>query len=482
MKNEENFLLKRTKIIATIGPSFSSEELLRSSIENGVNALRINFAHNTLDYHKRIISIIRKIRQETGYNVAILGDIAGPKLRASLFNTDELILNENETVFIFCDKKTPNQKAFYINYPNLAQDVKEGEPILLDDGKIVIKVKSSNKKDTIEGIVVQGGILKNNKGVNLPSTHLSLPALTEKDIQDVLFATKEGVNWLALSFVRSAKDIVVLKNILGEKIKEIKIIAKIEKPEAIENIEEIINEVDGVMIARGDLGVEMDMKKIPILQKKIINLARKKHKISIVATQVIESMIDSLFPKRAEITDVATAIFEGADAIMVSNETSVGKHPIRVIQTLSGIIQEVEKDLDIYYKMDALTNQEERFLSERICYSAIELARVTNAKAIATMTFTGYAPIVLSSFKPSAHIFAFTSNYKIIDTLQLVWGVNAFYYDKFLSTDHTIKDIKLFLLNKGFLKKEDIIITLTSMPIWAKGQTNTIKVSRMGED
>ncbi len=471
--------MRKTKIIATAGPSFSSTEVLRKGIEKGVDVIRINFAHGSYEQYTEIIKFIKQEAHST--SVCLLGDIAGPKLRALLHPLrQEIELTKNGVVCVSCDMSFPDDKYIYINYRDIVNDVKIGDRILLDDGKIILKVVSKKGKDRLEAEVLQGGTVKNRKGINLPDSHIKLSPLTEKDLQDIDFAIENGVNWLALSFVQTKEDILQLKRYLGKNLEKVKIIAKIERPLALEYINEIIKEVDGIMIARGDLGVEIEMKRLPVIQRNLIDIARKYHKVSIVATQVMESMIDSLSPKRPEVTDVYTAVIEGADAIMLSNETSVGKHPIETISTLEEIIRETEKLNEIYYRTGG--NLYFETISDRICYAAVEMARVSSAKAIITMTYTGRSAFIISSFRPLADIFAFTPNIHVIDALNMLWGVRAFFYDKFISTDHTIKDIKTFLLKNGYVSENDIVVNVASMPIHRAGPANMIKVSYVYED
>jgi pyruvate kinase len=324
-------------------------------------------------------------------------------------------------------------------------------------------------------------MLKPRKGVNLPDTKISLPCLTEKDLQDLEFALNHNVSWVALSFVRSENDIIELRDHIKKSGKQVSIIAKIEKPEAVENIDAIIHETDGIMVARGDLGVEIPLQNVPLVQKEIVRKCQKAGRPVIIATQMMESMIDNMSPSRAEVNDVANAVMDGADAVMLSGETSVGKFPIEVVNTMSKIITRVEDYNGIYFRDIEHESTEDRIITDAICHSAVRLSQKTGAKAIVTMTFSGYTAFRISSYRPNAWIFVFTSNFKILNMLSLVWGVKGFYYDKFVSTDHTISDIKYELKKAGFLGEDDLLINIASMPIAKKGMSNMLKVSSMSE-
>jgi len=367
-----------------------------------------------------------------------------------------------------------------VSYPNLTKDVKPGETILLDDGKLRVKVVKIEGNDVVTK-VTQSGMLKPRKGVNLPDTKISLPCLTEKDLQDLEFALNHNVSWVALSFVRSENDIIELRDHIKKSGKQVSIIAKIEKPEAVENIDAIIHETDGIMVARGDLGVEIPLQNVPLVQKEIVRKCQKAGRPVIIATQMMESMIDNMSPSRAEVNDVANAVMDGADAVMLSGETSVGKFPIEVVNTMSKIITRVEDYNGIYFRDIEHESTEDRIITDAICHSAVRLSQKTGAKAIVTMTFSGYTAFRISSYRPNAWIFVFTSNFKILNMLSLVWGVKGFYYDKFVSTDHTISDIKYELKKAGFLGEDDLLINIASMPIAKKGMSNMLKVSSMSE-
>ena len=365
-----------------------------------------------------------------------------------------------------------------MNYKNFSQDVKPGERVLLDDGKLIFEVVSSDKKSKVKARVIQGGSLKSKKGVNLPNTTLSLPALTDKDIVDAEFAIKQNVDWIALSFVRNSDDILDLKKLIEHHTNhKIPIIAKIQKPEGIENIDKIISYCDGLMVARGDLGVEIPPAEVPLIQKKLVKLAKKARIPVIIATQMMESMIDSLTASRAEVNDVANSVMDGADAVMLSGETSVGENPVQVIQTMSSIIHSVEHSELISVPQKPPNIRTVRFITKSICYHAVHIANDVQAKAICTLTNSGYTAFQVSAWRPNSHILVFTSNKRILTQLNLIWGVSAFFYDSFESTDKTVEQINEIAKEKGYVNKGDLLINLTAMPIIEKGMVNTLRVS-----
>jgi len=348
---------------------------------------------------------------------------------------------------------------------------------MLDDGKLLLEVIDSNGIDEIKVKVLHGGILSSQKGVNLPNTKISLPCLTEKDLVDLNFALEHNVDWVGLSFVRSARDIIELQHLISAEKCKAKVIAKIEKPEAIDEIDEIIKESDALMVARGDLGVEIPYQNVPLIQKMIINKSMKHAKPVIVATQMMESMITNITPTRAEVNDVANAVLDGADAVMLSGETSVGDNPVEVIKTMTNIVKEIESFDGIYNQEEIPEKNNERFITDSICFNATRLSRRVEANAILTMSFSGYTAYKLASQRPKADIIVFTSNKQILTQLNLIWGVHGYYYDKTVSTDHTIADIKYLLKKEGVLNQDDLVINIASMPIEEHGNSNMLKLS-----
>ena len=473
--------IKKTKIIATIGPASSSSEIMEKMVTEGVDVFRINFSHAKHNEVKKIIKRIRDIDKKLSLNTAIIADLQGPKLRLGKMRKNSS-LKVGDKITIDCKSQlVGSSKKLYVNYKNLAKDINEGEKILLDDGKIILKTLSTNKKDLINAEVVQGGEISSNKGFNLPNTKVSLSPLTDKDIKDAILAIKENVDWLALSFVRKKGDIENLIKIIDKNSDyRIPVIAKIEKPEALKNIDEIIKVSSGLMVARGDLGVELQSSEIPLIQKRLVAKAKKERIPVIIATQMMESMMSSMSPSRAEVNDVANSVMDGADAVMLSGETSVGEYPIEVIKTMASIINKVENSNLISLASKRPKDQKsKRYITKSICFSAAKMANDIKAKAISTLTNSGYTAFQISSWRPSTHILVFTSNRRILTQLNLLWGVKAFFYDGFQSTDSTVEEINKIALKNKYLQKGDKVINLTSMPIDKKGMTNTLRISEI---
>lgn len=448
-------------------------------INSGMNVCRVNFSHGSYDDHEKVVRIIRELNQELDTNVAILADLQGPKIRTGLMQEGGVKLEVGEKVLVQTDEVKGTEGLFSINYSKLPADVKKGELILLDDGKLMLEVEKTDGKKQISCKIIQGGILSSRKGVNFPNTRISMPSLTEKDILDLQFAIDQDVDWIGLSFVRSARDIIDLKQRISKAGGKAKVIAKIEKPEALECIDDIINETDGLMVARGDLGVEIPYQNVPLTQKMLINKGIQYAKPVIVATQMMESMITQMTPTRAEVNDVANAVLDGADAVMLSGETSVGNYPVEVINAMARIIKEMESDKKIYYKEEPPEKNQNRFISDSICYNACRLAQRVDVNAIITMSFSGYTAYKIASQRPSACIYIFTSNRKILTQLNLVWGVKAFFYNKQISTDHTIADIKYIMKSSGYLVKGDLVINIASIPLEDLGSSNMLKLSHV---
>lgn len=470
----------RTKIVATLGPASSSPEVLEEMAKAGADVFRVNFSHGDYAVVEQLVKDIREINRKLGTHVSILGDLQGPKLRIGEVENNGVELVEGAELLFTTNKVIGNAERVYMTYQQFPKDVKPGENVLIDDGKLVLKVISTNGKDEVRAQVMHGGILSSKKGVNLPNTKVSLPCLTEKDKNDLAFALKQQFDWIGLSFVRSGADIIELKHLIREMEpgSKAKVIAKIEKPEAILDIENIIFETDALMVARGDLGVEVPMQRVPVLQKMLVRKCLEASKPVIIATQMMESMITNISPSRAEVNDVANSVMDGADAVMLSGETSVGRHPAKVIEAMSKIITQVEEERHLYYA-ERIPNfsTDERYMSDQICYTATQLAKQVDASAIVTMTHSGYTAFRVSSYRPKANVFVFTDNYSILTQLSLVWGVRCFYYDKNISTDHTIADIKFLLKKDGFVAKDDFMINIASIPLTEKGKANMIKLS-----
>ena len=468
---------KKTKIVATLGPATSKKETLREMILAGVDVFRINFSHAAYEDVAERIKMIRELNEELEINTAILADLQGPKLRVGVMGGEAIVAPGDEVTFVTGEPFEGTAERVYMNYKNFPKDVKAGERILLDDGKLIFEVKSTNE---VVAKVIQGGPLKSKKGVNLPNTSISLPALTKKDIKDAIFAIQQDVDWIALSFVRHAQDLHDLHDLIKEHTDhKIPVISKIEKPEALENIDEIVKASDGLMVARGDLGVEIPAQEVPLVQKQLVLSAKKGRIPVIIATQMMETMITSLTPTRAEVNDVANSVMDGADAVMLSGETSVGNYPVQVIEKMASIVTSVEGSNLIKVPQNPPHIRTKRYITKSVCYHAALMANEISAKAISTLTNSGYTAFQISAWRPSAHILVFTSNKRILTQLNLLWGVKAFYYDKFVSTDQTIEDVNQIACKKGFLEVGDMLVSLAAMPIKEKGMVNTLRVTEI---
>jgi pyruvate kinase len=471
----------RTKIVATVGPACDSYEQLLDLVNAGVNIFRLNFSHGSHEDKLTIIEHIRKINKTQPVNIAILGDLQGPKLRVGEIENNSLDVKAGDILTFTNQKCIGTLEKIYVSYPNLAGDVIMGNTIMIDDGKIEVKVVGIETNGDVKVLVTLGGNLSSKKGINLPDTKISLPALTEKDLIDLAFIIEQECDWVALSFVRSVDDIVKLRGKLNEKNSKTKIIAKIEKPEALVNIRDIILESDAIMIARGDLGVELPIEQIPLIQKELIRKCLHRAKPVIVATQMMESMIDRVKPNRSEITDVANAVLEGADAVMLSGETAAGNHPALVVQTMRKIIMEVEKKEYRYDRSADLKPQAHSpsYHSDAICYNACKIAEDVEANALIGMTQSGYTAFMLSSYRPSSPLFIFTKERSLVNQLSLSWGVRAFYYDEEEGIDNMIQDQIDILKERGFIKEGDVVVNTGSTPVHLHLPTNMIKLTKV---
>jgi pyruvate kinase len=472
----KELLFNKTKIVATVGPASSGREMLRQLIIHGVDVFRLNFSHGAHEAHQEVLENIRSLNDELGAHVCILQDLQGPKIRVGEVEKGAVMLEEGETFIITTEEMVGTAQMVSTTYKPLPEDVKADDIILLDDGNIEVVVTGVESNKVITR-VVHGGPLKSRKGINLPQTEVSAPSLTDKDRRDLEFGLKNNVEWIALSFVRTADDVRELQNIISEAGKRCRVIAKIEKPQALNELDEIIDASDGLMVARGDLGVETLMEDVPMVQKLIVRKCNKQFKPVIIATQMMESMIENARPTRAETNDIANSIIDGADALMLSAETAVGKYPVHVIRSMSKTIQSVESKADIYFKHRKLDPESDTYYNNNLILSACRLARDTKAVAITGMTESGYTAFRLAGNRPKAHIFIFTPNKTLPYILNLVWGVRSFYYDKMESTDTTFADIEKVLRDKGCLKTGEVLINTASMPIHAKFRTNSLKIS-----
>jgi pyruvate kinase len=471
----------KTKIVATVGPACETYDQLKNLVIAGVNVFRLNFSHGSHEDKKKIIDNIRGINKELNCSVAILGDLQGPKLRVGEIENNRLEVKEGDILTFTNTKCVGTLEKIYVSYPNLAGDVLVGNTIMIDDGKIEVMVHSVETNGDVKVKVTLGGIISSKKGINLPDTKISLPAMTEKDLEDAAFIIKEELDWVALSFVKRVADIEMLRAILNEHKSNAKIIAKIEMPEALTNIRDLIIASDAIMIARGDLGVELPVEKIPLIQKELIRKCIHRAKPVIVATQMMESMIDRVKPNRSEITDVANAVIEGADALMLSGETATGQFPVLVIETMRKIITEVEENGYKYNRSEDLKPQPHSpsFLSDAVCYNASKLSEDSNANALVGMTQSGYTAFILSSFRPESPLFIFTKKKSLVNQLSLSWGVKAFYYDKEESLDEIIKDQIQLLKAQGFVNTGDVVVNTGSTPIQLHLPTNMIKINKV---
>lgn len=482
-----NKFLKKTKIIATLGPASSSKEVMTDLIKAGVDIFRINFSHAEYENVKETVKTIREINQELSTSVGILGDLQGPKLRVGTVQEGSY-LNPGDILTFTNEKIEGDSTRVYMTYQEFPKDVKEGEKILIDDGKLVLQVLETNEIDTVKAMTIQGGPLSSKKGVNLPNTNVSLPALTEKDIRDANFILDLELDWIALSFVRHAQDIRDLKKLIEDHpIKfNTPIMAKIEKPEGVKNIDEILAECDGIMVARGDLGVEVPMEEVPAIQKILVEKARNYAKPVVIATQMMETMIQSLTPTRAEVNDVANSVLDGADAVMLSGETSVGRYPVDVVKNMAKIVKNIEST-NIYIQKNSPIEKEfncidDRFITNRICLAAVRIAKSTLVEAIITLTHSGYTAFQISAHRPNSQIIVFSSNRRVTTMLNLLWGVRAYYYTGNKSTDETIIQVNKIAKELGYLETGDFVINLNATPAEWSGKTNTLRLTSILAD
>ncbi len=466
-----------TKIIATLGPASSDKDILRKLFIEGIDVCRLNFSHGSHENHLENILSIRKLNEELDVHVAILADLQGPKLRIGEMENNGVLLEDETEFSLVSEKCTGNNEKAYMSYEQLPRDVKPGEIILIDDGKIKLEVTSTDGVGKVTTKVIHGGILSSRKGVNLPDTKVSLPSLTEKDLEDASFALAHDVDWIALSFVRSATDLIDLKNLIKKRRKNTRVIAKIEKPEALEELNEIIDIADGIMVARGDLGVEVDFDRVPLIQKDILQKCINHSKPVIVATQMMESMITNFRPTRAEANDVANAVIDGADTLMLSGETSVGKYPVEVITSMQKIIDWTEAHGYNFYRDHPPKEFSRTFLPDSICYNACMMAKQTNAQAIIIFTNSGYTAFRIASYRPKANIFAFTMSKNLLPVLSLVWGVRAFYSPGHDNIDDYINHSIKYLAEKNLIQHGNVLVHAGSIPILERGRTNMLKLS-----
>ncbi len=472
-----NTVKKKAKIIATIGPASRSKDMIWKLHKAGANIFRLNFSHGSHDDHLKVINWVKELNEEHGTNICLLQDLQGPKIRVNQIIGDAVEIKEGDLLKIVSGDFDGNAEKISTTYETIAKDVNVGDPILIDDGNLELVVVDTDGT-TVTAKVVFGGMLKSRKGINLPETDISVPSLTAKDKEDLLFALDHDIDWVALSFVRTAQCIHDVKKIIASKGKDFKVIAKIEKPEAVKNMDEIIEATDAVMVARGDLGVEIDMARVPLIQKELVYKCNAANKPAIVATQMLESMVSNPRPTRAETNDVANAILDGADVVMLSAESAAGKYPIEAVQSMTRIITEIETNSDAVYHFEyEEVSDPSTALNEALVEAACQLAHKVEAKAIIGMTESGYTAFSIAKYRPKADIYVFTSNKKLVTRLNLIWGVTAFYHESEGTTNDVIDEVKQVLIDKGYLEKGDVIVNTASMPLWRKRKTNMCKVS-----
>ena len=471
-------MINKTKIIATIGPSSSDINILKEMVIAGVDVVRLNFSHGEKEFHKQIIKNVRKISEELQAPICILQDLQGPKIRVGEILNDSIELKDNEELKIVSKNVVGDSRVISIDN-DILYDIKSNERILIDDGKIELRVISSSKNEVLTKII-RGGILLPRKGINFPESNISLSSITEKDIEDLHFGLDNDVDWIALSFVRSEKDIKLLRKLIRERRKETRIIAKIEKPQAIKNIDKIITSSDGLMVARGDLGVEMPMESVPIYQKKIVDKCNKAYKPVIIATQMLESMVEQKTPTRAESNDVANAVLDGADAVMLSAESATGNYPIIAVKSMEKIISSVERSTsEIYYNFEKNKLLKNR-VNESLITAACRLSKQINAKAIVSMTKSGFTAFRVSGNRPKAKIFIVTNDKNLGNIMNIVWGIRCIFYNKTENIDLTFENIENILVENNHLKKDDKYIVTASMPEHWESHTNMMKVNIVG--
>jgi len=471
---------KKTKIICTIGPAVDTVEKIGMLIDAGMDAARLNFSHGSMDIHRQYIQNIRKAGKLKKKMIAIIQDLPGPKIRTGLLENGAVELKENSMIKITSRDIIGNNKIISTNYPRLIYDVRKNELILLDDGNFRLRVISEKPlNNEIECEIMSGGLLKERKGINLPHTKLNLPSLTKKDLSFLNFGLDNDVDFVAMSFIRSADDIIQLRNKIKSRKKNVLIIAKIERPEAVENIDSIINAADCIMVARGDMGVEISTEDVPLIQKRIIRKCNIAIKPVITATQMLESMINNSSPTRAEASDIANAILDGTDCVMLSAETSTGNHPILAVNTMKKIILKTETiKKPTYFKEMFVEDSPENTL-HTICNSATEIAARVNAKAIITITHTGKSPLLLSNHRPFAQIISATFDDAIIRRSKLIWGVESILIKQNLDYHKTVALIKSKIISDNILKKHDRIVIIASMPFSQSESANAIQVSEI---
>ncbi len=469
--------MRRTKIICTLGPASNTYEVIRDLVKAGMDVARLNFSHGTYEEHARVIAAVRRAAEEVGRTVAIMQDLQGPKIRLGEIRGGGVLVHKGDRLILTTEPIVGDEHRVYVSYPALPQEVKPGNRILIDDGHIELVVLEVRDKEVITEVVV-GGPLRSKKGVNLPHIQASAPPLTEKDIRDLEFGLSQGVDWIALSFVRSEKDVAALLERIKQAGKQVGVIAKIEKPEAVQDIDRILERADGVMVARGDLGIEMPLAEVPVAQKMIIRKALVAARPVITATQMLESMIENPRPTRAEVSDVANAVLDGSDAVMLSGETAMGKYPVRVVEVMNEIIMEAEKHRkELTCTPHILPHERTKAVTEAISYTAFQLADQVQAVAIVCLTHSGATARHIARHRPDVPVYAFTDDPAIVKRLALLWGTQTFSIPFQRDTDAGVRMVHEVLLEKQLVKEGERIVVTVGMPLPAMGRTNTVHVS-----
>lgn len=470
------FRKRRTKIVATLGPASNSAEMISKLIDAGVNVFRLNFSHGDHEVHRESVQNIRKISKEKNVYIGILQDLQGPKIRVERFEDGEIILTEGESFALTCDDDSPgNEQRVGITYKDLAADVRGGDRLLLDDGRLELEV-TDVQNETINTVVRVGGVLSNNKGINIPDANLSIPALTDKDVEDLMFGAELDVDWVAVSFVRTRDDLLLARHYLARANSKAKLMAKIEKPSAVENFDEIIQEVDGIMVARGDLGVELAPERVPVIQKTLIRACIEAGKPVITATQMLESMIEMQTPTRAEASDVANAIYDGTDAVMLSGETAVGKHPVEVVEMMARIALSAETDVNYQKIMYAMAPKPGKSTAEGVSYGAVQMAYSLELPIIVTFSSSGSTAVRVARNRPPSVILAVSPSERALRQMAVVWGVVPAYNYEIHDTESMVSAANECIALSGMAKEEERYVITAGVPFGKRGTTNLIRV------
>ena len=469
--------MRRAKIVCTIGPKTASPQQLRALVDAGMDVARLNLSHGEHRIHEQVYRGVREASDASGRAVGILADLQGPKIRTGRFANGPVTLSPGQRFIITTRDVEGDDMEVGTTYAGLPGDVKHGDILLIDDGKVMLRAVDVTETDVITETVV-GGVVSDNKGINLPGVAVSVPALSEKDREDLRFAMRLGVDMIALSFVRSADDIVDVHEIMDEFGHRVPVIAKIEKPQAVANIEEIVAAFDGIMVARGDLGVEMPLEEVPLVQKHAIDVARRQAKPVIVATQVLESRVENPRPTRAEASDAATAVLDGADALMLSGETSVGRWPIEAVQTMARIIESTEER---GHDKIAGVDPDIKTVGGAVSKAAVEIGDAVGAKYLITFTETGASSVRMSRLRPRLPMLAFTSEPQTRSQLALVWGVETYLVPRMFHTDQFAMQVDLNLIPEGRVSEGERVVIVAGSPPGIPGSTNALRVHRVGD-